>query len=229
MPHSVFAKSEIEKINQQINEFCELGIIKECEFVKDQFLSPIFTIPKKNGELRVILNLKELNKYIPYHHFKMDSFESAIKLVTKDCFMASLDLKHAYYSVPIAESQRKYLRFIWRGNFFEFSCLPMGIACAPRLFTKLMKPVYSTLRVMGHLSVGYIDDSLLISDTFEECVKNISDSRCLIERLGLVINEEKSVCTPSNCITFLGNVIDSGKMNQKYGKKENVQLECWLE
>lgn len=83
MPHSVFAKSEIEKINQQINEFCELGIIKECEFVKDQFLSPIFTIPKKNGELRVILNLKELNKYIPYHHFKMDSFESAIKLVTK--------------------------------------------------------------------------------------------------------------------------------------------------
>lgn len=212
MPHSVFAKSEIEKINQQINEFCELGIIKECEFVKDQFLSPIFTIPKKNGELRVILNLKELNKYIPYHHFKMDSFESAIKLVTKDCFMASLDLKHAYYSVPIAESQRKYLRFIWRGNFFEFSCLPMGIACAPRLFTKLMKPVYSTLRVMGHLSVGYIDDSLLISDTFEECVKNISDSRCLIERLGLVINEEKSVCTPSNCITFLGNVIDSGKM-----------------
>lgn len=74
MPHSVFAKSEIEKINQQINEFFELGIIKECEFVKDQFLSPIFTIPKKNGELRVILNLKELNKYIPYHDFKMDSF-----------------------------------------------------------------------------------------------------------------------------------------------------------
>lgn len=42
--------------------------------------------------------------------------------------------------------------------------------------------------------------------------KNISDSRCLIERLGLVINEEKSVSTPYNCITFLGNVIDSGKM-----------------
>lgn len=84
--------------------------------------------------------------------------------------MASLDLKHAYYYVPIAESQRKYLRFIWLGIFFELSCLPMGNVCAPRLLTKLIKIVYSTLRVMVHLSVGYIDDSLMISDTFEECV-----------------------------------------------------------
>lgn len=46
---------------------------------------------------------------------------------------------------------------------------------------------------MDHLSVGYIDDSLLITETFEKCVKNVSDSRFLIERLELVINEKTSV------------------------------------
>jgi len=46
----------------------------------------------------------------------MDTFERAIKLLKKYCFMASLDLRHAYYSVPIAEEHRKYLRFIWRGQ-----------------------------------------------------------------------------------------------------------------
>lgn len=75
-----------------------------------------------------------------------------------------------------------------------------------------MKLVYFILRVMGYLSVGYIDDFFLISDIFEECVKNILDLRCLIERLGLVINEEKFVCMLFNCIIFLGNVIDFGKM-----------------
>jgi hypothetical protein len=50
IPHSVFAKSEMEKVNRQIKEFCEFGIIKECEFVDDQFLSPIFTVPKKDGD-----------------------------------------------------------------------------------------------------------------------------------------------------------------------------------
>lgn len=71
-----------------------------------------------------------------------------------------------------------------------------------------MKPLYSNLRIMGHLKiVGYIDDSLLISDTLEECLKNISDSSCLMERLSLVINEKKSVWEPSQCISFLGNII----------------------
>ena len=87
----------------------------------------------------------------------------------------------------------------------------MGIACAPRLFTKLMKPVYATLRGMGHLNVGYIDDSLLISDAFDECQKNLADSRHLMQRFGLVINEKKSVCIPSQIITFLGH-IDSERM-----------------
>ena len=41
----------------------------------------VFIVPKKDGEYRMILNLKELNQYIEYHHFKMDTFESVLKLV----------------------------------------------------------------------------------------------------------------------------------------------------
>ena len=48
----------------------------------------------------MILNLKGLNRFIPYHHFKMDSFESALFLVSKNTYFGSIDLRHAYYSVP---------------------------------------------------------------------------------------------------------------------------------
>ena len=48
----------------------------------------------------MILNLKDLNGYIPYLHFKMDSIKTVLQNVTPGCFMASLDLKSAYYSVP---------------------------------------------------------------------------------------------------------------------------------
>jgi hypothetical protein len=43
--------------------------------------------------------------------------------------------------------------------------MPNGITSVPSIFTKLMKPVYSTLRQYGHKNVAYIDDSLLIADT----------------------------------------------------------------
>jgi hypothetical protein len=47
----------------------------------------------------MILNLKELNEYIEPHRFKMETFESALKLIKSFSYFASIDLRHAYYSI----------------------------------------------------------------------------------------------------------------------------------
>ena len=104
-------------------------------------------------------------------------------LISKNCYFASADLCDEYYSVPIATEHRKCLRFTWKQQMYKFTCLPNGHACAPRLFTKLMKPVYATLRSAGFISVAYIDDSLLISDTAEHCSKKCQRNHKLIVRV----------------------------------------------
>jgi len=81
-----------------------------------------------------------LNKFVAYHHFKMESLKHVISMIRPNCFMASVDLKDAYYSVPIHQDHEKYLKFEWKGQLYQFTCLPNGLACAPRLFTKLLKP-----------------------------------------------------------------------------------------
>ena len=89
--------------------------------------------------------------------------------------MASIDSKDAYYSIHIDNLHQKYLKFLWKGNLYQFTCFPNGLAFCPRKFTKLLKPVYSTLRMKGHLSVGYIvnygyiDDSYLQAAEFALC------------------------------------------------------------
>ena len=85
------------------------------------------SVPKKDGTHRVILNLQDFNKHVFYHHFKIDSLNTIVKLVDKNCFMASIDLKDAYYSIPIRKEDRKYLSFFWDGNFYRFTCLPNGL------------------------------------------------------------------------------------------------------
>ena len=104
------------------------------------------------------------------------------------------------------------MRFTWKQQMYEFTSLPNGLACAPRLFTKLMKPVYATLRSAGSISVAYIDDSLLISDTTEHCSKNVNETINLLSELGFTINYEKSVLIPPYSIKFLGFIIDSNTM-----------------
>lgn len=226
--HSVFNKTESEFVAKEIKKLLEWEAIKVVEPTEGQFLSPIFLRPKKNGDFRMILNLKRMNEYIEYHHFKMDTFENAIKLITKDTFMASIDLKNAYHTVSIAEEHQKYLRFQWNGKIFQYTCLPFGISSAPRIFTKLMKPVYSKLRALGFVNIGYIDDSLLCGDSIEACDINVKETIKLLSSLGFFINKEKSVLSPTKKIVFLGHIIDSEQMIVYLtdDKKFHILTEC---
>ena len=134
----------------------------------------------------------------------MDCIQTIAKLVTPNCFKASLDLKDAYYSLPIRTADRKFLRFMWRGELYEFTCLPNGLASAPRQFTKTLKPALATLHKQGHISVAHIDDCYLQSQTYEQCVGNVIDTIVLLDSLGWVILLRKSILIPTQEIVTLG-------------------------
>ena len=91
-----------------------------------------------------------------------------------------------------------------------------------------MKSVFSSLRKIGHVNVCYLDDSLLISDTHDNCSKNIEDTCNLLDSLGFTIHLNKSVFVPSQVITFLGFIIDSIYMTIKLTdeKKDNLIQDC---
>lgn len=208
----VFSKEEKLIICQEIVKLLELKVIKVTHRQKDQILSPIFLRKKKDGGFRMILNLQKLNEHIEYKHFKMENFEQAIRLINKDAFMASVDLRHAYYSVKIAEEQQKFLCFKWQGMIYQFTCLPNGVAEGPRLFTKLMKPIFATLREQGHIITSFIDDTLISHSSFEGCNQSVHATVELLRKMGFSINVGKSVLTPTKSLEYLGNVINSEQM-----------------
>ncbi len=47
----------------------------------------------------------------------------------------------------------------------SLTALVMGLACSPRVFSKVLKTVFAVLRRNGHISTAYIDDSCLQCDT----------------------------------------------------------------
>ena len=133
-------------------------------------------------------------------------------LISKNCYFASADLCDAYYSVPIASEHRKYLRFTWKQQMYEFTCLPNGHACAPRLFTKLMKPVYAALRSAGLFQWHILMIHCLSQILLNIVQKNVNETINLLPELGLTINFEKSVLILAHSIKFLGFIIDSNTM-----------------
>lgn len=171
---AVYLDCEIQKLKDK-------GVIREAMPCDDQFISTVFLTPKANNTFRMIHNLKELNEFI---------------MVTPNCYMGMIDLKDAYYTIPISNSDRKFMRVIWNGKLWEYTCLAMGLSSAPRVFTKLLNPVLSELLSRGHQSVIYIDDCYVQAETFDMCLENINDTVNIFENLGFVINREKSMMVP---------------------------------
>ena len=91
----------------------------------------------------------------------------------------------------------------------EFACLPFGLALAPRLFTKIMKPVLALLRRSGVRMIIYLDDLLFLNASEEGLRQNMATARYLRENLGFVITLEKSVFVPTQKLEFLGFVINT--------------------
>ena len=223
MVHAVLSETQTESVDTEVSNLLRKQAIEACDHEAGEYISPIFTRPKKDGSQR-ILNLKSLNKNITHHHFKMDTVVTAVRLMKPGCFMASIHLKDANYSVSIHSDFQKYLTFSWRGQMYKFVCFSNGLAPCPRQFTKLLKPVFSSLRKLGHISVVYIDDSWLASKDYDSCVNNIAETITFLDRLGFVIHPEKSILIPTQEITFFGFILTSANMTVKLTTEKALKL-----
>lgn len=196
-------------IYQEIRNLESMGVIEQCESTVEQYISPVFLVKKHDNSFRKILNLKSFNRYVKYEHFKMESLKHLTDIVSQGCFMTSVDLRKAYYSVSVHPTSRKYLRFVWNKQLYQYCGLPNGLSSAPRIFTRLMKVIFSTLRDEGCDCVFYIDDSIFVANTYDKCLADTSKAVNMLERAGFCIHAEKSVMNPCHKIRFLGFIVDS--------------------
>ena len=59
----------------------------------------------------MVLNLKNFNKFVNYKHFKMESTNNVINIIRPNVYVASIDLKDVFFSVPRNSTYQKYLKF----------------------------------------------------------------------------------------------------------------------
>eukprot|EP00794_Sanderia_malayensis_P010499 gene10499-11598_t len=224
----VFAPSEVSLIDLEIHKLLKKGVIFESPRCAGDFLSSIFTRPKKDGTRRMILNLSDLNEYVGYQHFKMESLHDVQNIIKPNVWMASVDLKDAFYSIPVNKNHQKYFKFFWKDKFYEFQGMPNGYGPAMRLFTKVLKPPFACLRAKGHMSVVYVDDTYLQGNTQQECLDNAIATVSLLRKLGFTIHLEKSQLLPVQELEFLGFLINSKNMtikltdNKIHGIREKI-------
>ena len=74
-----------QNVMVQINKLVGKGVIEYTEHEKGEFILPIFFCSKSDGTSRLIMNLKTLDQFLEYNHFKMEAVHSVADLIQPHC------------------------------------------------------------------------------------------------------------------------------------------------
>ena len=78
----------------------------------------------------------------------MESLKDVFKITKQGVWKASVDLKGAFFTVPVHKSHQKYFKFKWLQGFYKFIGMPNGYSEAMRIFTKILRPVLGYLKLL---------------------------------------------------------------------------------
>ena len=147
------------------------GVVKPVPLDQERsrFYSTYFLVPKRDGGHRPILNLKLFNFIVRKTSFKMETLKSVIAVMRPHQWLASVDLKDAYFHIGVVPAHHQYLRFHWLGQSYQFGALYL----APRVFTKTLTPLMAWLRLMEVQLYPYLDDILLLRESPREVEQSV--------------------------------------------------------
>ncbi|KAJ1113094.1 hypothetical protein NDU88_001351 [Pleurodeles waltl] len=166
----VYALSEHENqhLRKYLDQFLENGFIHPS---KSPAASPLFFVPKANGELRTCIDYRALNKVTIKNKYPLPLIPVLLEQVKREKIYTKLDLRGAYHLVRMREGDEWKTAFKTRYGLFEYTVMPFGLCNAPAAFQYFLNDVLR--EYLDRFAIVYIDDILIYSDNENEHVQHV--------------------------------------------------------
>lgn len=161
-----------------------------------------------NGKLRLCQDLRWINGHLPNVQFRMESLHTELgEIVEQGDQLLTTDITKAYYCLAMHPDAQSYLGWCWKGKYYMPTCLVFGLAPAPRIFTKIMRPMMAFFRSLGVRVLGMIDDYLWAAKP--ENILGVREAvRLVLPQLGWSFND-KCEWTPADEALMLGMLVNA--------------------
>jgi hypothetical protein len=200
IPHKLHAPTL-----KELERLVRLGVL---EPDKDSpWAAPAFVIPKKDGSVRFLSDFRRLNKWLERRYFPLTKIQDILRELPRPRFVTTLDLVMGYYSRELAVQSRPFTAIVLPWGKYRYCRLPMGISTAPDEFHAVMTQLLGDLQYVRI----YLDDVLILSQTFDEHLQHIEVVLNRLMEAGVVVHAVKSkFCATS--VNYLGyNISSEGK------------------
>lgn len=200
----VYLVGEIERLES-------MGIVEKVD--KDFAIiacSPLL-VPKGDS-WRLCINYKPLDKYTEKTRSQIipNMWEGARELARCGSFFRKIDLKNAYWKIPMTEEAKRATCFHFRESYYAWNGMPFGPSEAPTFFNAAIAEWLKRLKSKN--IVQYFDDFVVYGETMEECEELTNNFIEEIDKIGFIVHEDKSTWSPTKNIQFCGYEIEKGRI-----------------
>ncbi|GBL73729.1 Uncharacterized protein K02A2.6 [Araneus ventricosus] len=125
-------KLEKEKIGSKVNK-------------PTDWVQRLVIVEKPNGNLRLCLDPRDLNKVIKREHYQIPSADDIISRLEGKKIFSVVDLKDGFWHVPLDEVSSEICTFNTPFGRCKFNKMPFGIASAPEIFQKRNQKLFGDI------------------------------------------------------------------------------------
>ena len=196
------SQPELEELRRQLTKLIEEGWIRPSV---SPFGAPILFVKKKNGDLRMCVDYRALNKITIKNKYPLPLISELLDRLSGAKYFTSLDLRSGYHQLRIVEEDIPKTAFNTRYGHYEYTVMPFGLTNAPASFQALMNDMLRPY--LDKFVVVYLDDILIYSPTWEE---HLSHIKTVLSAL----RDNQLHCAVEKCnfaqeqTTYLGFIID---------------------
>ncbi|XP_014812226.1 PREDICTED: endogenous retrovirus group K member 25 Pol protein-like [Calidris pugnax] len=214
-------------IEGPIKNFLQHGLLVECE---SEYNTPILPVRKPNGTYRIVQDLREINKIVKdLHPVVANPYTLLTKLKNSQVWFTVLDLKDAFFCLPLAKESQKLFAFEWespttgRKTQLTWTVLPQGFKNSPTLFGNQLArelEAWKPPSKNGTL-LQYVDDLLIATETKPECIQWTASLLNFLGLNGYRVSQQKIQMVQQQ-VTYLGYELSGGQRELGTGRKEAI-------
>ncbi|XP_058713322.1 uncharacterized protein LOC131588469 [Poecile atricapillus] len=214
-------------IEPTIRRFMELGLLVECE---SDFNTPILPVKKPNGTYRLVQDLRAVNEITKaLHPVVANPYTLLTRLKENLAWFTVLDLKDAFFCLPLALESQKIFAFEWesvdsgRKTQLTWTVLPQGWCNSPTIFgNQLAKELEQWERPLGDGTLlQYVDDLLIATVTEEECIEWTISLLNFLGLNGYRVSRQKAQLVQTQ-VVYLGYEVSRGQRSLGAARKEAI-------
>ena len=192
------------EVKEHLQGLLEANIIRKS---KSPWSSNVVLCRKKNNELRMCVDYRQLNLRTKKDSYSLPRIEDILNALSGNKFFTILDMKSGYHQIEMYEPHKERTAFtVGPLGFFEFNRMPFGLVNAPATYQRLMEECFFGL----HLDICYIylDDLIIFSKTFEEHVDRLKKIFQRLREVNLKLSPKKCEFIKKK-VRYVGHIVSS--------------------